>query len=356
MIPEFWKGKRVLITGHTGFKGSWMTMWLKLLGAKVIGYALAPPSEPSLFELADVGDEIDDIRGDVRDLTKLSQLIADRQPEIVIHMAAQSLVRPSYSEPVETYATNVMGTVHLLEAIRKHPAGVRAVLVITSDKCYENREWDRGYREEDAMGGYDPYSSSKGCAELVTASYRRSFFQDTEGAIALASARAGNVIGGGDWAIDRLMTDVMTSYIEGGTAIIRNPAAVRPWQHVLEPVYGYLLLCERLWENGRSYAEGWNFGPKATDTKPVSWIVERLSEYTNGQFKWEHDGTVQPHEAKLLALDATKAAERLQWMQRLSLDETLQWVVEWYRAYKDGEDVGAITQAQINKYQFMVTV
>ncbi len=278
--PAFWKGKRVLVTGHTGFKGSWLSLWLQSMDAQVVGYALAPPTNPSLFEVAEVAKGMTSIIGDIRDLEHLRRVFAEHKPEIVIHMAAQPLVRYSYIEPVETYSTNVMGTVNLLEAVRS-TGSVKAVVNVTSDKCYENREWVWGYRENEAMGGYDPYSNSKGCAELVTSAYRNSYFHPekygTHG-VAIASGRAGNVIGGGDWAGDRLIPDIVRAIMQGKPVNIRSPHAIRPWQHVLEPLSGYLVLAQKLYEEGAAYAEGWNFGPNDEDAKPVQWIVEKLTQ------------------------------------------------------------------------------
>lgn len=284
MLANFWEGKRVLLTGHTGFKGGWLSLWLQSLGANVTGYALLPPTQPSLYEVARVGDGMYSHIADIRDLDRLVAVMRETRPEIVIHMAAQPLVRYSYVNPVETYATNVMGTVNLLEAVRQ-VGGVRVVVNVTSDKCYENREWIWGYREHDPMGGYDPYSSSKGCAELVAAAYRNSFFNPeafgTHG-VALASVRAGNVIGGGDWAEDRLIPDFMRAIMAGRAVVIRSPHAIRPWQHVLEPLSGYLLLAQHLWTDGPAFAEGWNFGPVDEDAKPVEWIVEQLTGLWGG--------------------------------------------------------------------------
>lgn len=353
MDPAFWKGKSVFLTGHTGFKGSWLSLWLELLGARVNGYALAPESEPSLFRLADVGKSVKSITADIRDSARLRSALEESAADIVIHMAAQSLVRESYVDPVGTYATNVMGTVNLLEAVRSAPT-VRAVIVVTSDKCYENRERAEGYREDEAMGGYDPYSSSKGCAELITAAYRRSFFGDgTDGrrVAAVASVRAGNVIGGGDWAKDRLVPDAVNAFMAGQSVRIRNPAAIRPWQHVLEPLRGYLILAERLWHDGTAFAEAWNFGPDDGDAKPVSWVVERLARAWGDAAGWDADGTPQPHEAGRLKLDCTKARERLHWSPRLDLPSALDWIVDWYKAYGRRENMRRFTLAQIAHYQ-----
>ena len=310
----FWAGKRVFITGHTGFKGGWLTLWLHGLGARISGYALAPPARPNLFELARVNETARSIEADVRDLDSLRLALAGAEPEIVFHLAAQSLVRQSYEEPVATYSTNVMGTVNLLEAVRRAPS-VRALVVVTSDKCYENREREQGYREEEPLGGYDPYSSSKGCAELVTAAYRRSFLSRPEPGcqpVAVASARAGNVIGGGDWAKDRLIPDILGAFASGRPAQIRNPNAVRPWQHVVEPVAGYLALAEALWRE-HDAAGAWNFGPRDEDTKPVAWIAEQLRQRWGGSVVWQVDGAPHPHEAGYLRLDCAKARDRLGW-------------------------------------------
>ena len=352
MNPDFWRGKRVLMTGHTGFKGSWLSLWLQSMDATVVGYSLAPPTNPSLFEVAEVGKGMTSIIGDIRDLEKLRAVFAEHKPEIVIHMAAQPLVRYSYIEPVETYSTNVMGTVNLLEAVRS-TGSVKAVVNVTSDKCYENREWVWGYRENEAMGGYDPYSSSKGCAELVAAAYRNSFFHPEnyqQHGVAIASARAGNVIGGGDWAGDRLIPDILRAITEGRPVNIRNPHAIRPWQHVLEPLSGYLQLAQKLYEEGVSYAEGWNFGPNDEDAKPVQWIVEKLTESWGEGASWVLDGGDHPHEAHYLKLDCSKAKARLDWHPRWHLDETLGKIVDWHRAHRDGKDMRAFSLSQIKLY------
>lgn len=353
MNPAFWKGKSVFLTGHTGFKGGWMSLWLESMGARITGYALAPQSEPSLFELAGVAQSVESVTADIRDAVRLRDELAAASADIVIHMAAQSLVRESYADPVGTFATNVMGTVNLLEAVRAVPT-VRVVIVVTSDKCYENRERAEGYREDEAMGGYDPYSSSKGCAELVTSAYRRSFFSDRavgRGTVAIASVRAGNVIGGGDWAKDRLVPDTVSAFMAGQQVRIRNPGAIRPWQHVLEPLRGYLMLAERLWHDGNAVAEAWNFGPEDSDAKPVSWIVERLARTWGGEAGWETDGTPQPHEAGLLRLDCSKARNRLGWSPLLDLPQALDWIVDWYQAYAHKKDMRRVTLEQIAIYQ-----
>lgn len=352
VTPSFWKGKRVLLTGHTGFKGSWLSLWLQSMGAQVVGYALNPPTDPSLFEAAEVAKGMTSIIGDIRDLEHLRRVFAEHQPEIVIHMAAQPLVRYSYIEPVETYSTNVMGTVNLLESVRSTKS-VKAVVNVTTDKCYENREWAWGYRENEAMGGYDPYSSSKGCAELVTAAYRNSYFHPEkykEHEVAIASGRAGNVIGGGDWADDRLIPDIMRAISAGKPVNIRNPHAIRPWQHVLEPLAGYLVLAQKLYEEGAAYAEGWNFGPNDEDAKPVQWIVEILTQSWGEGASWIVDEGEHPHEANYLKLDCSKAKSRLDWHPRWNLEEALEAIVEWQRSYLDGKAIKSVTQEQIQRY------
>jgi CDP-glucose 4,6-dehydratase len=349
---EFWSGKRVLVTGHTGFKGSWLALWLHALGARVAGYALEPPTEPSLWAQLGLAPRMRDERADVRDPAHLARAFADFHPEIVFHLAAQSLVRASYADPVTTYATNVLGTVHVLEAAR-HTVGLRAVINVTSDKCYENREWDRGYVESDAMGGRDPYSSSKGCAELVTSAYRSSFF--AEGAagrrgVALASARAGNVIGGGDWAKDRLIPDLIRAAIDGRKAHIRNPNATRPWQHVLDPLHGYVMLAERLWREPE-LASGWNFGPDERDAMPVGALADQVMSRWGAGATWQPDPGPHPHEARYLKLDCSKARERLGWRPRLALPVALDWTVEWYRAHAAKGDVRALCEEQIRRFE-----
>ncbi len=353
MNPEFWQGKRVLLTGHTGFKGSWLSLWLQSMGAQVVGYALAPPTNPSLFEVAEVANGMTSIIGDIRDLPHLKTTFAEHQPEIVIHMAAQPLVRYSYIEPVETYSTNVMGTVNLLEAVRSTKS-VKVVINVTTDKCYENREWAWGYRENEAMGGYDPYSSSKGCAELVTAAYRNSYFHPDkypEHGVAIASGRAGNVIGGGDWADDRLIPDIMRAITQGKPVHIRNPHAIRPWQHVLEPLSGYLILAQKLYEQGALYAEGWNFGPNDEDAKPVQWIVEKLAQTWGEGASWVLDGGEHPHEAHYLKLDCSKAKSRLDWHPRWNLPTTLDSIILWNKHWLAGENVKSVSLQQIADYQ-----
>lgn len=354
---KFWNGKKVFMTGHTGFKGSWLSLWLQSLGADVCGFSLPAPTDPSLFDAAKVAEGMTSIEGNICDLAALQTAMADHQPDIVIHMAAQPLVRYSYQNPVETYATNVMGTVNVLEAIR-HVDSVRVGVMITTDKCYENREWVWGYREDEPMGGHDPYSSSKGCAELVISAYRNSYFSpDTynQHRVAIASVRAGNVIGGGDWALDRLIPDIMRAIQDNRPVMIRNPHATRPWQHVLEPLGGYLCLAEQLWHSGADYAEGWNFGPNDDDAKPVSWIVNQLTQMWGDGASWEVDGGNHPHEANYLKLDCSKAKARLGWTPRTSLATALEWIVEFYRAYQNGEDMRATTLKQIQRFQSLST-
>ncbi|MFA7595318.1 MAG: CDP-glucose 4,6-dehydratase [Novosphingobium sp.] len=343
-----WAGRRVLVTGHTGFKGSWLSLWLHALGAEVTGYALPAPTEPSLFETARIADMIHHVEGDVRDLASLRAAVEQARPDVIFHLAAQPLVRLSYDEPVETYATNVMGTVHLLEAARQVP-GVRAIVCVTSDKCYENREWVWPYRESDPMGGHDPYSSSKGCAEIVTAAYRSSYFR--ESGPALASVRAGNVIGGGDWAADRLVPDLVRAFEAGAAPLIRSPDAVRPWQHVLEALGGYLMIAERLLAGERSFADAWNFGPADEDARPVSWIVERMrAAWGGGAGEALPDTGPKPHEAGLLRLDCSKARAALGWRPALTLDDALRWIVAWHKAVGSGENAREITLGQIADY------
>jgi CDP-glucose 4,6-dehydratase len=351
MNEQFWQGKRVLLTGHTGFKGSWLALWLQHLGADVVGFALAPHTQPNLFDAADVGRGMTSVIGDIRDLAALQQVVAQHQPEIILHLAAQAIVRESYTSPVETFGSNVMGTVHVLEAARLSDS-VKVVVNVTSDKCYANREWVWGYREHEAMGGHDPYSSSKGCAELVTAAYRASYWQEGRSArpIATASARAGNVIGGGDWAKDRLVPDLIGALGRGEPLVVRNPNSVRPWQHVLEPLSGYLTLAERLHTDGHAFADGWNFGPSGDDVKPVRWIADHLTSLWGEGSSWGTDGGQHPHEARLLTLDSSKAREQLQWRPRWNIEQALQQTVAWQKAYLAGEPVHATTLAQILEY------
>ena len=350
MNAGFWRGRRVFLTGHTGFKGSWLALWLADLGAEVTGYALAPHTDPSLYTLLGLEQRMHSVIADIRDLGALSAAMERARPEVVIHMAAQAIVRESYASPLETYAVNVMGTANVLEAVRGC-GSVRAAVVVTSDKCYENREWVWGYREDEAMGGHDPYSSSKGCAELVAAAYRRSFLQDRKGgSVAVASARAGNVIGGGDWAADRLVPDLVAAFARQQAAAVRNPHAVRPWQHVLEPLSGYLALAERLCLDGAAYAEGWNFGPAEADARPVGWIADAMATRWGGSARWHVQGDGGPHEATYLKLDCSKARARLGWHPRWTLAEALERIVDWHKAHAAGEDMKAFSRRQIQEY------
>lgn len=347
VTPSFWQGKNVLLTGHTGFKGSWLSLWLQSLGAQVSGLALPPPTTPDLFTQARVGEGMNSHIGDIRDYATVRELMDKVKPEIVIHMAAQPLVRLSYAEPIETYATNVMGTVHVLDAAR-HSGTVRAIVNVTTDKCYENKEWMWGYREDEPMGGHDPYSNSKGCAELVTSAYRRSFMKQQ--GIALASARAGNVIGGGDWAQDRLIPDILRAFERHQAVVIRNPHGTRPWQHVLEPLSGYLALAEKLYTEGQAWAEGWNFGPHEDDARPVQWIVERMVNKWGEDASWHIDGGEHPHEANFLKLDISKVKCRLGWHPRWNLDQALEHIITWHRAWLAKDDARALCLAQIRQY------
>ena len=349
--PEFWKGRRVFVTGHTGFKGSWLCLLLQELGARVSGYALEPPTDPALFDLARIADEVGHTIGDVRDLAALEAALRAAEPEVVIHMAAQSLVRYSYANPVETFSTNVLGTVHLLDAVRRTPS-VRAVVVVTSDKCYYNEEWVWGYREDARLGGHDPYSGSKGAAELVVTAYQNSFFDRERHPelAAVGSGRAGNVIGGGDWAIDRLVPDVMRSLLEGRPTLIRSPQATRPWQHVLEPLNGYLMLAEKLFESRHEFSRGWNFGPPAESEATVGQVTHRLYELWGAEFAWRRDTDPGPPESTFLKLDASKARAYLGWRPMLDLDTTLAWIVEWFRAFRDGADPRDACLADIHRF------
>jgi CDP-glucose 4,6-dehydratase len=355
---SFWKGRKVFLTGHTGFKGSWLSLWLDALGAEATGYALEPPTQPNLFEQAQVTGAIRSIHGDVRDFARLKKAIADCRPDVIIHMAAQSVVRRGYEDPIETYSSNVMGTVHLFEAVRQlqHPC---VVVNVTSDKCYDNREWIWGYRENEPMGGHDPYSNSKGCAELVTAAYRNSFFPSEcldQHRVAIASTRAGNAIGGGDWTSHQLIPDLVRAFMAGRACLIRNPLSIRPWQFVLEPLRGYLMLAERLTENGAHYSSAWNFGPAETDAKPVCWIADRMARAWGNGAAWSRDAAVHPQESHFLKLDASKARALLGWSPALPLQEALDWIVEWYQAFESGSDIGRLTRSQIEHYEALSSV
>lgn len=343
----FFRGKKVFLTGHTGFKGSWLSLWLSDMGAHVKGYALAPVTSPNLFEVARVEETIDSEIGDIRNLDQLRTSMISFNPDILIHMAAQPLVRLSYKDPVETYDTNVMGTVKVLEAARSCK-NLKVIVSITTDKCYENREWAWGYREDEPMGGFDPYSSSKGCSELVTAAYRRSFMQ--EAGIGLASARAGNVIGGGDWSDDRLIPDILRAFEQGKPVVIRNPKSTRPWQHVLEPLSGYLVLAQKLYKSPQEYAEGWNFGPQDDDVKPVDWILDKMVEKWKGNARWKLDDGNHPHEAGFLKLDVSKAKSRLHWQPTWRLEQTLEKIIHWHQAWLNGDDMQRACLKEIQTY------
>lgn len=345
--PAFWRGRRVLVTGHTGFKGGWLSLWLQSMGADVCGFALPPATAPAFFHVADVARGMRSVLGDVRDHEKLRQTLAAARPEIVLHLAAQPLVPCSYAEPVETFSTNVMGTVNLLEACRYQPE-LKAVVVVSSDKCYENQEQLWGYRETDPMGGHDPYSASKGCTEVVVASYRRSFLAAR--GVALASARAGNVIGGGDWTPSRLVPDVLAAFAREEAVVLRNPDAIRPWQHVLEPLAGYLLLAQRLFEYGEAFAEGWNFGPDEADARTVAWIVDTLAAGWGGNAAWRASDEPRIHEAHILKLDCTKARVRLGWRPRWQAEDAVTRSLAWYQAWRAGADMHRYTLDEISAF------
>jgi CDP-glucose 4,6-dehydratase len=355
MSGKFWENKKVLITGHTGFKGSWLSLWLQAKRANAIGYALPPPTKPNLFEVANVEKEMVSIIGDIRDSKNLQTVFTEHRPEIVIHLAAKPLVRYSYNYPLETYSTNVMGTINVLEAVRQSNS-VEVAVIITSDKCYENREWLWGYREDEAMGGHDPYSSSKGCAELVASAYRRSYFSDNNSTghqVHMATTRAGNVVGGGDWAEDRLIPDIMKALMENRPPFIRYPHAIRPWQHVLEPLRGYLGLAEKLWHHGKNFTEAWNFGPNDEDSQSVAWVADRIISLWGEGARWEADSAHHPHESTYLKLDCSKAKSLLGWVPQLDLTTALNWIVEWYKAYLQKKDMRQFTQTQISRYERM---
>jgi len=345
MVQSFWKDKKVFLTGHTGFKGAWLSLWLSSLGAKVVGFALEAPTKPSLFEIARVDSFVDSKIGDICDYSYLSESMKKANPDIVIHMAAQALVRDSYHTPLQTYQTNVMGTANVLESTRQCK-NIKAVVVVTTDKCYENKEWYWGYRENEALGGYDPYSSSKACAEILTAAYRQSFFK--EAGISVATVRAGNVIGGGDWAKDRLIPDCLRAIENNEKIMIRSPQAIRPWQHVLEPLNGYMMLAEKLYEEGDRWAESWNFGPRDHSVLCVGDLVEKLCNSLHADYEIQQSDAL--HEAKYLKLDCSKADMRLNWQPKLSMDESLQYIMDWFQAYRKGEDMQKITFSQIEQY------
>lgn len=344
----FWKDKRVFLTGHTGFKGSWLSLWLHSMGAVVKGYSLEPNTNPSLYSILNLDALITSEIGDIRDLSKVKESLVAFKPEIVIHMAAQPLVRYSYKEPLETYSTNVMGTAHVLEAIRLCDT-VKAVVVVTTDKVYENKEWPWGYRENEPLGGYDPYSSSKACAEMVAAAYRQSFFTETN-APSVATARAGNVIGGGDWSEDRLIPDAIKAFEDNKTLVIRNPSATRPWQHVLEPLSGYLMLVESLFTEGRRFAQSWNFGPEDKDCKTVKWILDDLVKIWGSDATWVLEQTAQPHEANFLKLDCSKAKHELNWHSKWGISSVLEMIVKWHKRYQSGAAMMDICLQEIKNY------
>jgi len=353
VLPQFWAGKKVFLTGHTGFKGGWISVWLSMMGARLAGFSLAPTTKPSLFDAANIVDLYDKSYIDnVCNLNQLRRSMKEVTPDIVIHMAAQPLVRYSYENPIETYATNVMGTLNLLEAVRSCPS-VRAVVIVTTDKCYENREWIWGYRENESLGGFDPYSSSKACAELITAAYRQSFFSETayaEHGVAIATARAGNVIGGGDWSRDRLVPDAIVSFERNEILKIRNPSSTRPWQHVLEPLSGYLVLAQALYEEGPVFNGAWNFGPLDIDTRSVGDLVELLIDRWETPVSWEQDGVPSLHEANFLKLDCSKAAQLLGWSPRWSLERAIESTVEWQRGFRRNGNVFELSKKQIESY------
>lgn len=348
---NFWKGKKVFLTGHTGFKGSWLSLWLASMGAKVTGYALVPKTTPNLFDVLAINSLIEKSHiADIRDLASLQKAMSETKPDVVIHMAAQPLVRYSYANPVETYATNVMGTVHVLESARAIDS-VRSTVVVTTDKCYENKEWVWGYRENEPMGGYDPYSNSKGCAELVTSAYRQSYFSGSNSANKVASARAGNVIGGGDWSEDRLIPDAIKAFEANKPLMIRNPLATRPWQHVLEPLSGYLILAQALFEQGSAFASGWNFGPRDEDNRTVKEVVDLLISGWGDSARWEKEGSEQPYEANLLKLDCSKARVELGWIPKWDLETATQKIAQWQKAYQAKESMQETCLKQIRDFQ-----
>ena len=345
---SFWKGKKVYLTGHTGFKGSWLCLWLQNMGAFVKGYSLDVNTTPALFVQTNLAADMESEIGDIRNLGQLTKSMVSFSPDILIHMAAQPLVRLSYQEPVNTYTTNVIGTVNVMEAARKCP-NLKAIVSVTTDKCYENKEWEWGYRENEPMGGHDPYSSSKGCAELVTSAYRRSFFS-CDNTASLASARAGNVVGGGDWAEDRLIPDALRAFEKSKPVVIRNPLSTRPWQHVLEPLSGYLVLAQELFINGDSFAESWNFGPKDEDCKTVKWILDEMVKAWGNNVSWTLDKKNNPHEAGFLKLDCSKAASKLKWTPKWNLQFTINSIVDWHKLYINGGDIKKQCLKEINIY------
>lgn len=348
--PSVWCNKSVLVTGHTGFKGGWLALWLHSMGAKVTGYSLSPPSDPNLFEICDLKNHVNSIHGDVCDLGHINKVLKETRPDVIFHMAAQSLVRESYKDPVNTMSTNIMGTINILDAIR-NSKNDHVLINVTSDKCYENTGIGKEYTEEDRLGGFDPYSSSKACAEIVTAAYVSSFFLDNNSHKKIASVRAGNVIGGGDWGESRLIPDIIRALTNNATLQIRNPAYTRPWQHVLDALNGYILLAEQLLKGKGEYTGAWNFGPEAENSKPVSWVVDIALSMWDGEGNWQLDKEDHPHEAEQLSLDASKARTRLNWKPKLSLDNTLEWSINWYKAWNEKKDMYRLTLSQINEFQ-----
>ena len=349
-IKDFWVGKRVLVTGHTGFKGSWLCLLLSYLGAEVTGYALSPPTNPSLFDIANINKLVKSFEGEIRDYDQLLKILSQEKPEIVIHMAAQSLVRKSYRDPLETFQVNIIGTANLLEAIRYVPS-VRVLVNVTTDKCYENKEWIWGYREDEPLGGHDPYSSSKACSELVTAAYRRSFFSDSSCEIAIASARAGNVIGGGDWAEDRLVPDFIRAILNGENITIRNPTAIRPWQHVLEPLNGYLTLAQLMYNEGKKYSGSFNFGPDESDARCVEWVIRRLCDTWGSDINFQVYNKNEPHEATYLKLDCSKAKNELGWYPVWTLEVALDSIIEFTKTWINRDDIIDICMKQIKVFE-----
>jgi len=350
---NFWKNKKVLLTGHTGFKGSWLSIWLKKLEVELIGFSKDIPTKPSLFELAKVSEDMVSIMGDIRNFSIIQKIIQEHQPDIIIHMAAQPLVRKSYEDPLETFSTNIMGTANVLESI-KTSEKTRVMINVTSDKCYKNTGTKEKFSESSPMGGYDPYSNSKACSELITSSYRDSFFNPKEyqkHGMSVATCRAGNVIGGGDWNKDRLIPDIMRGIINNEIIKIRNPNAIRPWQHVLDPLNGYLTLAEKMWSAGNEFSEAWNFGPTEEGEKSVKWITEKLTKQWSNHIKWDIDNDINPHEENSLRLNCMKANSRLSWRSKLNLEQGLDWVLEWYKQYKENNDMKKITEQQIEEFQ-----
>ena len=349
---DFWKNKKVLLTGHTGFKGSWLSIWLKKLGVELIGFSKDIPTEPSLFELAKVSEDMTSIIGDIRDFSAIQKIIQENQPEIIIHMAAQALVRKSYEDPLNTFSTNIMGTANLLESL-KQSKKTRVVINVTSDKCYENNGKENIFSENSPMGGYDPYSSSKGCSELITSAFKNSFYNSKEfdlHKLSLSTVRAGNVIGGGDWAKDRLIPDIINSIVKKIPTQIRNTESVRPWQFVLEPLQGYLILAEKMWKEGNEFSGAWNFGPDNEGCKSVKWILEKISKNFDNTWAWENDAKKNPHEASMLKLDCNKAKKRLNWKTKLGIDETLEWTINWYKEFLKNSNMKKYTENQINRF------